>query len=202
MNVDVLLDKKDLDLNRLAEVLDGLGHPGRLDTIRGWDKDVMARLYEAVKGHKPLTLDDFVPPSVDPLVEVIHHGKNSLPAFTHFQKRFCKPKVEQGAEPAAELWGYNHQTMAPVTGPGYYVTHLPAGRDGAEGEVDIDYTKLPPGKPEAWPPILSNDARLGRFVYAGMIDIMRGISTHVTIGRALKGGKFMDAWFVLCREDR
>ena len=51
--------------------------------------------------------------------------------------------------------------------------------------------------------ILSHyDARLGRFVYAGMIDIMRGVSTHVTIGRALKGGKFMDAWFVLCREDR
>lgn len=203
MNVDVLLDKKDIDLKRLHEVLDGLGHVGRVETIRGWGKDVQARLYEAAKGYKPLTLDDFVPPNLDPLVEVIHHGKNSLPAFTHFQKRFCKPKPpEAGAEAPAELWGYNHQTMAPVTGPGYYVTHLPEGRDGAEGEVDIDYRKIPPTKPAEWPEILPNEAKLGRLVYAGMVDIMRGVSTHVTIGRAMKGGKFMDAWFVLCREDR
>ena len=202
MNVDVIVGKKDIDLKRLQEVLDGLGHVGRVDTIRGWGKDVQSRLYEAAKGFKPLTLDDFVPPSVDPLVEVIHHGKNTLPAFTHFQKRFCKPKVEAGAEPAAELWGYNHQTMAPVTGPGYYVTHLPEGRGDADGEVDIDYRKIPPSKPETWPEILPNTAKLGSLVYAGMVDIMRGLSSHVTIGRAMKGGKYMDAWFVLCREDR
>ena len=56
--------------------------------------------------------------------------------------------------------------------------------------------------PEAWPAIVPNEARLGRFVYAGMIDVMRGISTHVSIGRAKKKKGYMDAWFVLVREDR
>lgn len=188
MDLSVLLDP--LDLPRLSSVLDELGHLGRVDTIRNWDRDVMAKLYEAVKGYRKVTLDDYVPPGTSALQQVIHHGKNSLPAFTLFQKRFCKP-----AEGSDKLYGYNHQTMAPFTGPGYYVSYV-------EGdEVFIDYTQIPPAKPEAWPPIVQNEARLGRFVYSGMIDIMRGISTHVSIGRAKKKGEMMDAWFVLCRED-
>lgn len=202
MNVDVLVNKKDIDLKRLQEVLDGLGHVGRLAMVRSWGKDVQSRLFEAAKGHKPLTLDDFVPSSVDPLVEVIHHGKNTLPAFTHFQKRFCRPAAVEGKDSPAELWGYNHQTLAPITGPGYYVSHLPEGRADSEGEVDIDYLKIPPSKPGSWPEIKPNEAGLSRLVYAGMVDVMRGVSNHVSIGRAMKGGKYMDAWFVLCREDR
>jgi hypothetical protein len=34
-----------------------------------------------------------------------------------------------------------------------------------------------------------------------MVDVMRGISTHVSIGRARKAHGWMDAWFVLVRED-
>jgi hypothetical protein len=34
-----------------------------------------------------------------------------------------------------------------------------------------------------------------------MVDVMRGISNHVSIGRAWKQGKYMDAWFALVRED-
>ncbi len=52
-----------------------------------------------------------------------------------------------------------------------------------------------------WPEIVPNSARLGRFVYYGMVDVMRGISTHVSIGRARKKSGWMDAWFVLVRED-
>jgi hypothetical protein len=191
MDLTVLMDP--IDLPRLAKVLDELGHLGRLDTIRGWDRDTQAKLFEAAKGFRPVTLDDFVPPGTDPLVEVIHHGKNTLPAFTHFQKRFCKPPSSESQE---VLYGYNHQTMAPFTGPGYY-----CARPDKEGEVAIDYTKIPPSKPDAWPPIAPNEQRLGRFVYSGMVDMMRGISTHVSIGRAFKNGDWMDAWFVLCRQD-
>jgi hypothetical protein len=194
MDLSVLLDP--LDLPRLATVLDELGHLGRVDTIHGWDRDTMARLYEAAQGFRKVTLDDYVPPSAAPLAEVIHHGKNSLPAFTHFQKRFCKPPEDKAhVDGKAVLFGYNHQAMTPFTGPGYYVSYV-------EGdEVFIDYTKIPPAKPDTWPPIAPNEARLGRFVYAGMIDIMRGISSHVSIGRAKKKGEMMDAWFVLCRQD-
>lgn len=184
-----------LDLPRLSKDLDELGHPGRLWAINAWDRETQAKLFEAAQGFRPVTLDDFVPSGTPPLVEIIHHGKNTLPAHTHFQKRFCRPKDEASTD---KLYGFNYQSLSGVTGPGYYVAH----KSEAEGEVDIDYTMMPPEKPDAWPPIIPNSARLGRFVYYGMIDVMRGISSHVSIGRAKKKGKYIDAWFVLVREDR
>src|ERR1017187_9300711 len=124
----------------------------------------MAKLWEATKGAHPLTLDDFVPRSFDALTEVIHHGKNSLPTHNFFQKRFCKPKDPETKD---MLVGFNHQSWAAVTGPGYFV----ARPSTDAGDVDIDYTMVPKEKPEAWPPIQPNSARLGRFVYDGMIDV-------------------------------
>ncbi len=206
MHLELLIAPK-LDLPRLAKVLDELGHVGRVDSIRRWGKKEQAILFEAAKGFRPMSLDDFVPSGVEPAKEVIHHGKNTLPAFTHFQKRFCKPAFKDAKDEAAatgekkpELWGYNHQDLDWATGPGYFVVHAGEG----EGEVDIDYRAVPgPGArlPEGWPEVVPNSTRLGGVVYGGMIDVMRGISTHVSIGRAKKKGAFMDAWFVLCRED-
>jgi hypothetical protein len=183
-----------LDLPRLSKVLDELGHAGRLWSVHQWTPRDMATLWEATKGTRALTLDDFVPPSQGPLVEVIHHGKNSLPAHNFFQKRFCKPKDPETKD---VLIGYNYQSWAAVTGPGYFVAHPSADA----GDVDIDYTMIPTEKPEAWPAIQPNSVRLGRVVYHGMVDVMHGISSHLTIGRARKKHGWMDAWFVLVRED-
>jgi hypothetical protein len=196
MDLTVLFEPQ-IDLGHIRRILDELGLSGRLDTIRGWDARQQAALYEAAKGFLPLDLDHFVPSSVGPMTEVIHHGKNSLPAFNHFQKRFCKPDPKALESKDPELWGYNHQDLSLWTGPGYFVTHP----SETEGEVLIDYTREPHGKPESWPEVLPNHARLGRFVYEGMVDVMRGISKHVSIGRARRGKHWMDAWFVLCRED-
>jgi hypothetical protein len=195
MDLRNLITEKKVDLERLAKDLDELGHPGRVWAVHQWTKGIQARLYEAAKGFRKITLEDFVPEGVGPLVEVIHEGKNTLPAHTHFQKRFCKPKDESKKD---ALWGYNHQSLAGITGPGYFVTHLA----GDEGEVDIDYTMIPPEKPEAWPGIAPAGTRFGRFVYHGMVDVMRGISKNVSIGRARKAKGWMDAWFILVREDR
>jgi hypothetical protein len=182
------------DLPRLAKVLDELGHPARVWATRHWDRTTQAKLYEAAKGFRPVTLEDYVPPDVPPLTQVITWGMNTLPAHNHFQKRFCKP-----SDPAAtdRLVGFNFQGLSGLTGPGYYVAH----KASDEGEIDIDYTMVPSEKPAEWPEIVPNSARLGRFVYDGMIDVMRGISTHVSIGRARKKHGWMDAWFVLVRED-
>jgi hypothetical protein len=192
MDVSVLLEPK-IDLPRLAEVLDGLGHEGRVHAVRGWGKKRQAALFEAVKGHMPLDLDFLVPSSIGPMVEVIHDGHNTLPAFNHFQKRFCKLEGD-----VAPIGGYNHQTLQPLTGPGYFV--VDRGEGEHEGELAIDYTRVPKAKPAGWPDIKTNGGGLGALVYGGMIDYLRGISTHVSIGRAYKG-KAMDAWFALVRKD-
>jgi hypothetical protein len=193
MDVSVLLEPT-IDLPRLAEVLDGLGHEGRVHAIRGWGKKTQARLFEAAKGRMPLDLDFLVPPSVGPLVEVIHEGKNTLPAFTHFQKRFVKLEGEDHA-----IGGYNHQSTSGFTGPGYFVVRKGEGEH--EGELAVDYTQLPKHKPASWPEIAPNEGLLAGAVYGGMVDYLRGLSTHVSIGRAYKGGKVMDAWFALVRKD-
>jgi hypothetical protein len=193
MNLRMFLDPT-IDLPPLTRYLDELGHAGRLYATRQWDKATQARLYEAAKGYRATSIDDVVPRSTEALREVIHHGKNSLPVFSTFQKRFCRPSDPTVTD---KLWGYNHQAMTPVTGPGYFVT-----RPGTnEGEVDIDYTMLPPEKCAGWPAIIPNSAKLGRFIYEGMVDTIRGISQHVTIGRATIKGKVQDAYFVLVRED-
>lgn len=189
MDLTVLLEPK-LDLPRLAQVLDGMGHEGRLHTVRGWGKHRQAELFAAAKGHRPLTLTDYVPADVPDLTEVIHDGKNTLPLFTHFQKRFCRPAGEEGV-----LYGYNEGSTRVFTGPGYYVA------SEKDGELVIDYRKVPPAKAPSWPEILPNSKKLGFLVYEGMVDYMRGLSSHVSIGRAEKGGKLIDAYFVLVRQD-
>ena len=64
----------------------------------------------------------------------------------------------------------------------------------------IDYTMIPTAKPDAWPAIQPNEKGVSRFVYAGMHDYMRKVSTHVTIGRAYRHGKISNNYFMLCRE--
>lgn len=198
MDLSVLLQPT-VDLPRLAEVLDTLGDRARHRAIQKWNRAQLAELFEAAQGFRALSLDAYSPAHVGGdeeavFDEVIHHGKNSLPMFSLFQKRFCRPKDPEVKD---VLWGYNEQVLKSLTGPGYFVMH--AG--DTEGELDIDYTQLPKDKPKSWPDILPNTARLGRFVYAGMIDVMRGVSDHVSIGRAKRSDGWMDAWFVLCRED-
>ncbi|HQY62041.1 MAG: hypothetical protein IPF92_02350 [Myxococcales bacterium] len=189
MDLTVLLEPK-LDLARLTDVLDGMGHEGRLHTVRGWGKHRQAELFEAAKGYRPLTLSHFVPDDVPDLTEVIHDGRNTLPLFNNFQKRFCRPEAG-----ATELHGYNEGSTRVFTGPGYYVA---TERDG---ELVIDYRKKATVKDPRWPEILPNSQKLGFLVYEGMVDYMRGLSNHVSIGRAEKGGKLIDAYFVLVRQD-
>jgi hypothetical protein len=192
MDVSVLLEPT-IDLKRLTEVLDELGHEGRVHTMRSWGKKRQAALYEAAKGYLPIDMDFFVPASVGPLVEVIHDLHNTLPMFSEGQKRFAR--LPEGEE--CPIGGYNHQTMSAFTGPGYFV--LRPGDGEHEGEIAVDYKKLPKHKPASWPEIRESSG-IGALVYGGMTDYMRALSAHVSIGRAYKG-KAMDAWFTLVRKD-
>src|SRR5215813_4421638 len=111
-----LLRAEQPDAAAIAEFLDRLNPNARRDAIAALSGPrAQRRLYKTVARTPPVTLDDLVPPDAGPLREVIFHGKNSLPAFTHFQKRFCRPPDGQGSR---QLWGYNHQSLAWLTGPG------------------------------------------------------------------------------------
>ncbi len=176
----------------IAEHLDGLGNAARVEQTCALQLGHMKRLWEMVENAHPLTLDHFVGADRAPMEEVVHWGKNGLPAFRRFQKRFLRP-----SEGADELWGYNEQTMRHFTGPGYFVTHE---SDHADTPVWINYTKLPPGKAPQWPAILPNSARLSRVIYHGTVDRMRKVSEHVSIGAAFKKDKPIGAYFLLCRD--
>lgn len=181
--------------HEVASALDAMGHAERVRAIRAVGRNEQRRLYEAVAGFRPLRMTDVVAATVPALTPVRHYGKNTLPAFSHFEKRFCRPP---DADPQApdRLWGYNFSPVGGLVGPGYFVLRP----DAARGELLVDYNLLPSGKPAAWPEIRSNERGLSRFVYGFMIDTLRGVSEHVTIGSAARNGKDLGSWFVLCRE--
>jgi hypothetical protein len=190
-----LLSDGSPDMAEVASHLDSLEPTERVAEIRTLGRAHQARLFEAAKGYKPISLNDIVSAERGAMQEVVHHGKNSLPAFNHFAKAFVRPTSSTGPE----LWGYNRagRFIETVVGPGYFVAYpFEVG-----GELLVDYQRVPPDRPEHWPEILPNSARLSKVVYSGTQDILRGVSEHVTIGRATKAGKPMSAWFVLCRDD-
>jgi len=193
-NLDDLLRGGGFDVEDVGRRLDQLAPEARLAAVRSLGGRAQAELYDAAKGVRKLRLEDIVPGKTPPLREVVHEGKNSLPAFTNFAKVFCRPKNGEGRE----LWGYNRsgRLVERAVGPGYYVAY-----EGPGDEVLVDYTRMPKGKLPHWPELITNEERLSRFVYAGMIDALRGVSTHVSIGRAIRNGKVQDNWFVLCRQD-
>jgi len=197
MTIDAFFAGGRVDVPGLSRHLDGLDDAARAAATSAMTPGQQARLFEAARGFRALALEHFVPASVAPLTPVIHTGKNSIPIVSHFEKRFCRAAPALASTPE-RLWGYNQNPPAVqvVSGPGYFVCYAIKA-----GEVLIDYCELPPGKPDAWPPIRPNSAGLSRFIYNRTKDTMRGVSSHVSIGRAARDGKVMDNWFVLCRRD-
>jgi hypothetical protein len=191
MNINHFFSQPMLDMVALAHFLDSLEPDARRQQVQLLEARQQARLFEAAEGFRPVRLSDFVPAGTPPLQEVIHNGRNSLPVLYFFEKRFCRPRSAGAAD---ELWGYNEWRFRGVVGPGYFVA-----RQANELEVVIDYHRTPPAKPASWPPIRPNSVGLSRFIFYQTRDRMRGVSRHVTIGRATRDGKPMNNWFVLVR---
>jgi hypothetical protein len=194
--VKALLREAPIRPTAVPPLLDGLRPAERVTAIRALGRSEQRRLYDAVDGFREVRLHDLVPPGVADFVTVRHHGRNTLPLFTHFEKRFCRPRGADHQKPG-ELYGFNFQAMSPVTGPGYFVARESPERP----EVWVDYTRVPPEHPEGWPAIRVNERGLARFVYGFMVDTLRRVSEHVTIGSAARRGKDLGSWFILCRED-
>jgi hypothetical protein len=99
---------------------------------------------------KTVSFEHFVPSGTPPLRSVICHGRNTLPVAKFFQKRFYRE-----SESAERLAGYNHQRLAPLTGPGYFIVRPD---DGDGGGVLIDYNPLPDKPPTGGPALTKNDS--------------------------------------------
>ena len=116
-----------------------------------------------------------------------------------------KGVLAAGAEHVADI-GDRYLAMPLDVSP-YTINHLSVGPDVGQiiGSVartahHVDYNELPASAPESWPGIRRNEVGVSRFVYGFMVDTLRRVSQHVTIGSAARNGKPMGSWFVLCRE--
>ena len=194
MSLSTLI-QDETSLSDIAAWLDEQTAEDRLHEVRGLNKSQQRSLFEQCKDAQPLTLDDFCG---DTNQEVIHEGKNSLPAFTLFQKRFVRLDDNR-------VVGYNHGSTMGLIGPGYFVLKETQGTPEwtEHGSVVVDYYEVLDGQtavPTSWPKIKGNHQGLQMFVYNNMHDFMRKVSTHVSIGSAFKKGKSIDSYFLLCRQ--
>ncbi len=175
----------------IAGYLDGLSSRERVAEVRTIGHGLVGKLYDAVAGSEPLTLNDLVPEGETGTV--IFEGKNSLPMFTHFQKRFARV--------GSDIVGYNHQlaVVSMVTGPGYFVVRPPTPGEPHPDELFFDYTVDAPAIPGAWPAFVANDVGLSRLVYMNMKDYCRRVAKGVLVGKAYKLGKPEGNYFTLTR---
>ncbi len=172
-------------LGPITEALDAATPDARVNWMRGLGKRELKALYALAEGGDALPLEHFCD---DSGAIVRHHGQNSLPVFSTFEKRFCTR--------AGTTQGYNHNgaLVSWFSGPGHFV----ARQDGEE--VLFDYTVLPESAPDAFPALAGNDSGTAKLVFGGMVDRVRRVSAHCTIGTAFRNGKPENAWFMLVRE--
>ena len=169
--------------------LDALAPTARVEEVLRVTGVGDKRLYDAVADAPTLTLEELIPQGVKGTV--IYQGRNSLPLFSRFQKRVAR--VSGGSV----VVGYNHQTMAAFTGPGYFIVK-PASGEGEHGkELLFDYTEAPPAQPDGWPRYSPNDRGLSKAVYGNMKDYVRRVARGVVVGKAYKLGVDQKAYFSL-----
>lgn len=200
MSIAALLQRSTLssypnEIGALAARLESGSEADRVAFVRSLTKADMVRLWDLTEG-RGVKVDDFVPAGTRLGREIIHAGKNSLPAFNHFEKRFTPADGQP-----TEVYGYNQTWFTPAIGPGYFVGRF----DATEGAFGLDYYRTPPAGaplPASWPRIRANTVGPQMLIFAEMIDYMRSICDGVTIGRAWRKGKRTDNYFALARTTR
>ncbi len=188
----------DESIKEIAARLDLLDQRARIAEMYALPGRDQARLYEKAGDAEPLGFEHFVPGDLAALTPVVHHGKNSQPAFKYFQKRWCRPR-----DRSDQLWGYNETIVRPLIGPGYFVAHeTEDGGADPRGAIVVDYFMVPDDAVvDGWPAVKPNSSGLQKFVYHKTRDYMRKVSEHVSIGMAVRMESRVMGYFVLCRDD-
>jgi hypothetical protein len=183
-----LIATPDITQAALAAHLDALDNETRVREVRALSGGLQKRLWQICAGAPAFTLEDLIPSSLGEGKQVIYAGKNSLFAYTLFEKRFVRV--------GSQVRGYNVSGAAWIAGPGYF-TAVASPKDARE--ILFDYTNVPPSTPAGWPPVKSNLAGLSRFIYGNLHDFNRRVSRDVLIGSATRLGKDIDSYYVLAR---
>lgn len=176
----------------LTSALDAVPHEARFQWIARLGSRELTALFARAAGGPPLAPADLARADGSPRVA---HGKNQLPLFARFQKRF--------AQVGDEIVGYNHNPgwVMWFTGAGHFVARP---SPDVEGEVWLDYTRLPQATHPEFPALERQSGLLFPFVYGDMIDVVRRVSEHVVIGHSFKPsgrwGTNDDQYFVLTLE--
>jgi hypothetical protein len=172
----------------MADHLDGLSAEARLEEVLAITGSAVGRLYAAVADVPTVTPEEFLPTSTTGTL--IYEGRNSMAAFSRFQKRFLR--LESGI-----IVGYNHQSMSFLTGPGYFVVKAANGEGEHGKELFFDYTVVPPETPAGWPAFKPNDRGFSKLVYSDMLDYVRRVARGVVVGKAYRKGVDQNAYFTL-----
>ncbi|MCB9677248.1 MAG: hypothetical protein H6737_19170 [Alphaproteobacteria bacterium] len=188
-------------IGEIAAYLENLPPAQRWAAIDGLNKKDQRTLFLKAEASDPLTLDDFLPPECPVGKATRHAGKNSLPLFRLFEK----PMARTGD---GTIFGYNHQSMQGLIGPGYFVLREAQGEEIARGAVVVDYHQTPEPQrselPDGWPPVKPNWSGLQYFVYHNTRDYMRRVAPGITIGSAWKtmfgSEKSLNSYFLLMRQ--
>jgi hypothetical protein len=166
----------------IAAHLDALEEVTRILEVRGVSAALQRKLWSIVEGNG-VSLESFLPERDE---TVIYAGKNSLPLFRLFEKRFVRKN--EGA-----VFGYNEQFWRLFTGPGFFVV-----REDQSGELLFDYTQTPQQAPAGWPRARGHMG-IGYLVYGGMIDRNRRVSKHTVLGAAFRRGKAIGQYYLLTK---
>lgn len=175
-------------IQEIAAHLDQLAGADRVDEVRSVRGKLIGRLYDLATGPVGLGLDDVVAAGSPSGTTITFEGRNSLPAFSVFRKRFTR--TADGL-----VFGHNEGVTAPLTGPGYFA--VVASDAASEGELLFDYTRPPPFEPAGWPRYVPNGLGASRLVFGDLHDYVRRVARGVMVGSAYKHGVRQDAWFTL-----
>ena len=181
------------DMDSLSTWLDGLSNTERSAEILTLGKSAQKALW-TLCAERVVQIEDMVPLDIPTLQPVRHLGRNSLPVFSRFEKRFCRIDADPNL-----LVGYNEGPTRPYVGPGYFTARISTELE--RGCTVIDYTMIREEHAQDWPSVKPNTSGLCKVVYGNMLDYLRKVSTHVTIGKAWKNGKETENYFMLLRED-
>ncbi len=187
MTLASMLDDPRAAVARIRAHIEALTDADRVAECRAIAAAQQRRLWE-LASTAPAGVDGQLIPAGEDAARFI--GRNSLRAFSHFEKRFARQD--------ADVVGRNVHPLGWLIGPGYFLVEHGAN----SGRLQFDYSRVPTAVPAGWPSVSDNRSSMfARAVYGDLLDQVAWVTADVLIGAAFRRGKPLGSYFVLARSD-